>query len=190
MAQAKLHVSLSDFEVLAKQAHAQDKNIELHNGEIIEVPSNPYASAIAARIIFFLQLYLMQNGLAGHVTGADGGYIINGDVYAPDVAYLSHERQATLPQQGFNPMPPQLAVEVISDPKNAQEQAALRRKVVNYLAAHVVVWVVNPDEHSVDVYAHGQPARQLTESDTLSGALFLDGFSLAVRDIFPPTADR
>ncbi len=56
---------------------------------------------IAGRIIIFIGMYLMQNNLEDHVPSADGGYIIQGNVYAPDVAYVWHQRQPMLPQQGF-----------------------------------------------------------------------------------------
>lgn len=187
MAQTKANISITDFESFTRSTQQNDQVYELINGEILEVPSNPYASAIANLVSFYLRLYLQQNNLQGHITGADGGYIINGDVYAPDAAYLSYERQRELPRQGFNPVPPELAIEVISDPHNAQEQITLRRKVVNYLAAGVLVWVINPEDRTVDVYAPARPARQLTENDTLSGEDVLRGFMLPVRDLFPPT---
>lgn len=51
----------------------------------------------------------------GHVTGADGGYIIGAPHYfVPDVTFISRACQPELPRTGYNPVPPDLAVKVIS----------------------------------------------------------------------------
>jgi Uma2 family endonuclease len=177
--------NIQDFEAFTKLPENNEKIFELINGEILEVPSNPYVSEIANLIGFFIRLFLMQNKLKGHVTGADGGYIINGDVYAPDVAYISYDRQPELARKGYNPNPPELAVEVISDPHNSQEQTTLRRKVGNYLTAGIIVWVVNPEDRTVDVYEIGQSVQVFDETGTLTVEGILPNFKLAVKDIFP-----
>jgi len=177
--------TIEDFEVFANLPQNSEKILELVSGEIIEVPSNPYVSEIANLISFFIRLFLRQNNLKGHVTGADGGYIINGDVYAPDVAYISYDRQPELARQGYNPNPPELAVEVISDPNNSQEQTTLRRKVGNYLTAGIVVWVVNPEDRTVDVYEMGKAVQIMDEHGILTCDDMLPNFKLAIKDIFP-----
>ena len=63
------------------------------------MPSNPYVSEISALIIFFVQLYLREQGIKGHVTGEAGGYIVSGERYAPDVAFISREKQPELARQ-------------------------------------------------------------------------------------------
>ena len=63
---------------------------ELIHGEVVEVmPSNPYSSAIASTINFYLKQYVMQNPI-GHVTGEQGGYTLTNDTtIAPDVPSAS-----------------------------------------------------------------------------------------------------
>lgn len=177
--------TVEDFEVFANLPQNSDKIFELVSGEIIQVPSNPYVSEIANLIGFFIRLFLRENKLKGHVTSADGGYIINGDVYAPDVAYISYDRQPELARQGYNPNPPELAVEVIADPNNSQEQTTLRRKVANYLTAGIVLWVVNPEDRSVDVYEMGKAVQVIDEQGILTLDDMLPNFKLAIKDIFP-----
>lgn len=70
------------------------------------MPSNPYSSEIAIQIAFFLKLYLREQGRRGHVTGEAGGYQVMGERYAPDVAFISYERQPELVPTGYNPNPP------------------------------------------------------------------------------------
>lgn len=178
-------LTIEDFETLLRLPENSEKIFEFIGGEVLEVPSNPYVSEIANLISFFIRLFLRQNNLKGHITGADGGFIINGDVYAPDVGYISYDRQTELAKKGFNPNPPELAIEVISDTKNSQEQNTLRRKVANYLNAGVVVWVVNPEDQTVDVYEMGQSVQVFHKTDTLTANGILPGFKLVVSEIFP-----
>ncbi len=105
------HSTLADFEVFIQQPENDDQIFELINGEIVPLLSNPYVSKLAFKLGFLIQLFLIQNSLDDHITGEAAGYIIQGNVYAPDVAYISHQRQPTLPRKGFNPGPPDLAVE-------------------------------------------------------------------------------
>ena len=182
--QLKQHVTAEEFEDFVNRHDNAEILFELIAAEIYEVPSNPYVSYIAARIITLLGIYLLQNNL-GYVTGEAGGYMVGGDGYAPDVAFISYARQPKLARKGYNPNPPELAVEVISDSSNAEEQRQLRFKLGNYLAAGVIVWVVNPDERRVEVYQPGEPALELDERGTLKAESLLPGFALKVSDIFP-----
>jgi Uma2 family endonuclease len=63
----------------------------------------------------------------------------------------------------------------------------LRVKVANYLAAGTLVWIVRPETKIVEVYAPGQPMRKVGVDGSLDGGDVLPGFSLPVRDIFPPS---
>ena len=181
---AKQRVTLDEFEACIALPENTDKIFELIDGEIVEVPSNPYVSKIAARILTFIGMYLLEND-RGHLTGADGDYVVGGERYAPDVAYISYERQPELAQQGYNPNPPELAVEVISNVTNAEEQRRLRLKLSGYLSAGVMVWVVNAQERRVEVHRAGHAAQEFDETSTLRAQDILPGFRLAVSDIFP-----
>jgi Uma2 family endonuclease len=155
---------------------------ELIGGEIVEVPSNPYSSFIAGIILTALMNFVLKHKL-GYVTGAAGGYMVSGDHYAPDVAFISKEKQPQLATDGYNPNPPDLAVEVISS-NRADELDRLRIKINNYLAAGTVVWVVQPVSKQVEVYISGKPVKIYREGQTIPGGLVLADFKLAVNDIF------
>lgn len=159
-----------------------DRLFEYIEGEIVEAPSNPYSSEIASNINFFIKLFLREQGVTGHVTGEAGGYIVSGERYAPDVAFISRERQPELAHEGYNPNPPELAVEVISP---SDQDYRLRIKVTNYILAGTTVWVVNPQTKEVEVYIPGQPVRIVGIDGTLDGGDALPGFALAVKDVFP-----
>lgn len=174
-------VSLAEFETFLASA---DRIVELIDGEIVEVPSNPFVSKIAGWILTAINIFLRENDI-GHATGEGGGYLVNGHVYAPDVAFISYARQPELARTGYNPNPPDLAVEVISDPGSSQEQATLRRKIVNYLAVGTVVWVVDADAQTIEVYNGAAQVYGL--DDVISGGAVLPGFSLPLREVFPPS---
>ena len=192
VASVKQKMSAEAFDQFVQRPENADKLLELIAGEVLEVPSNPYVSEIANLIAFFIRLFLVENKIAGHVTGEAGGYMVGGERYAPDVAYISYARQAELARSGYNPNPPELAVEVISDSENWEEQRQLRIKLSSYLAAGVLVWVVNPEDQLVEVHQVGQSALVVDASGTLTGGEVLPGFKLAVKDIFPgqPSAAR
>ncbi len=170
-----------EFEAFVAQTENTDRLYELVGGEIVEVPSNPFSSQIAAYIIAALVAHVKGKGL-GHVTGEAGGYMVSGERYAPDVAFISKTRQAELVHEGYNPLAPDFAVEVVS-PHDVEK--LLRIKVANYLAAGTLVWVVYPQSKEVEVYAPGQPVKIVGVNGTLDGGGALPEFKLAVRDIFP-----
>ncbi|HEX2907912.1 MAG TPA: Uma2 family endonuclease, partial [Phototrophicaceae bacterium] len=119
----------------------------------------------------------------GYVTGAEGGDVVFGERYIPDVAFVSRQRQPHPSRAAYNPISPDLAVEVLSP---TDDPGDLRVKVVNYLLAETTVWVVNPDKQQVEIYAPSQSPRTIGPADRLEGGSVLPGFTLPVQDIFPP----
>jgi Uma2 family endonuclease len=174
-------MTVEEFERFVDLPENADRLFEYIGGEIVEVPSNPYVSKIAVRISRHLGNYVDERDL-GHVTGEAGGYMVAGERYAPDVAFISKQRQPELPQRGYNPNPPDLAVEVLS-PSN--DPGDIHIKITNYTLAGTVVWLVNPAKKQVTVFTPGQPGKRASTDDILDGGDVLPGFTLAVKDIFP-----
>lgn len=172
------HVTAEEFERFTELPENAERLFEFVGGEIVEVPSNPYSSYIASRINRRVAAFVEDNDL-GFVTGEAGGYRVFGERYAPDVAFISKARQPELPYEGYNPNPPDLAVEVVS-PTDSEKRLSI--KIANYLAAGTNVWVVYPVEKEVVVYKPGQPPQIVT--DVLDGGEVLPGFTLALKDVF------
>ena len=166
--------------------HMGDEIYEFVDGEVVEVPSNPWVSSIAARFIFFLMLYLRERGVAGHVSAEAGGYMVNGQRFAPDVAYVGPGKRFV--NRGYNPDPPDLAVEVVSDESERSELKGLETKLRHYRAAGVTVWVVLPRARRVEVHAPDDDPAQglltLGPDDTLAGPALLPDFRLPLRELF------
>ncbi len=176
-------MTVQEFDEWAELPENFEKLFEYIGGEVFEVPSNPFASAIGYNIGFSFKLYLVESGLQAHVTGEAGGYWVFGERYAPDVALLLKSKQAELAKQGYNPIAPDLAVEV-DFPSSAESQKKLRFKLANYMAAGTLLWIVDPEAKEVEVYAPGKAGKLFRIGDTLDGGDVLPGFSLKVDSIF------
>lgn len=161
-----------------------DPHFEYIGGEIVEVVSSGYPSRIAMRIGRYIDAFVDEHNL-GRVTGADGGYMVNGEAYIPDVAFTRFESQAEAEyRQGYNVQAPDLAVEVLS-PSDVQRERRTTTKVVNYLQAGTLVWLVDPEARTVTVYALDAKPRILTSEDRLDGGAILPGFAVPVAKLFP-----
>lgn len=175
-------VTTQQFETYINRPENADKLFELIAGEIVEVPSNPYVSQLSLLIGALILTFVRKHKL-GHVTGEAGGYMIGGERYAPDVAYISSVKQPQLVKEGYNPNPPDLAVEVISSNSSA-ELNKLRVKITNYHAVGTVVWVVKPEDKQIEVHMAGKAVIVYGEDDTLSGGDVLPGFEMSLAEIF------
>lgn len=176
-------IPVEAFDAFVQLPENAEKLFEYIDGEIIEVPSNPYASQISQIIAGEIYAFIKGKNL-GHLTGEAGGYMVAGERYGPDVAFISRIKQPRLVSVGYNPNPPDLAVEV-DMPSTYTTQQNLFTKTVNYMAAGTLVWIVRPERKEVHVYVAGEAKRTLGIDDVLDGADVLPGFLLPVKDIFP-----
>lgn len=184
-AQERTHpMTVEEFEAFVQLPENADKTFEYVKGEVYEVPSNPFVSKIASIISGYLFVYLMQNDI-GHITGEAGGYRVMGERYAPDVAFIRYEKQPELAKKGYNPAPPDLAVEVISSESKAEEDR-LTVKLSNYLAAGTIVWIVRPEAGEIEVHdpaKGGRIVKKDAEQPVIDGGDLLPGFTLNVAQV-------
>ena len=170
----------AEFEAFIRLPENADGRFEFIDGEIIEVPSNPFSSEIAILIAAALLAFVRPRSL-GHVTGEGAGYIVAGRKLSPDVAFVAASRQQLLAREGYNALAPDLVVEVVSP---TDKQPAIRRKLAIYSEAGVPVWLVYPLRQVVEVYFPDQPVEIVGIDGSLDGDNMLPGFSLSLRDIF------
>jgi Uma2 family endonuclease len=159
---------------------------ELWEGVLKEVsPSSAKPGVIGARILSSIHIYVEAHDL-GYVTNADAGYILSSNphtVVAPDVGFFREDRYpGGLPGRGYYPMPPDLAVEVISPTDERLDIEAKQRLYAN--AAVPLVWWVDPEKRTVTVHRPDQEPQVLDEQGMLDGGDVLPGFSLPVERIF------
>lgn len=160
---------------------------ELWDGAIIKMPpASMLPSTITARITGLLIFYLMENDI-GFLTSAEGAYILSKNhTFAPDVGYISYERQPENIERGFVPQAPDLAVEVVSPSDNTKD---VQQKAEIYLAHGTrLVWIIYPVAQKVEIYHINSDGKiQIEEkviTDSLSGKDVLPDLTIAINDIF------
>ena len=102
----------------------------------------------------------------------------------PDVTYVSYERWPAdhYADDYFLHAVPELVIEVLSPRQNARRFAA---KMVAYQYYRVrLVWVLDPQSHTITIIRPDAEPLTLHAGDTLDGADVLPNFRVAVSDIF------
>jgi Uma2 family endonuclease len=157
---------------------------ELIEGEIIDMaPAGFEHGRAMARIGYLLARHVEAQRLPGAVLVGDPGFILDDhNVRAPDVAYLDAERCAQAPKRGFMRFVPNLAVEVVSPGDSYSDTVAKARLWISQGVS--LVWVADPHSQTVEVYAQGQPVRQLEVGDRIDGGMVLPGFACTVGELF------
>lgn len=181
--------SSKQFAEITLYLASDDYQYELRDGVIYKMPpSSMLPSKIGARILMYIGYHLLEHDL-GHLTGADGAYILSDDyTYAPDVGFISYENQAEEIEQDFIPHAPDFAVEVISPTDNIQ---TVRDKAKIYLAHGTqLVWLVFPKSTMIEVYRQDADVEIKILDDTVTGDPVLPDFSLALKQIFPNKVDE
>lgn len=167
-------------------AEVPGKRFELVKGEPTEVPGAGARHGLIAGIIYRLLVAVASEHGRGYTFGDGVGYITSRNpdsVRIPDASFIAYERvpKEGVPQ-GFWPLAPDLAVEIVSPNDNARE---LHTKVREYLMTGTrMVWVVWPDEHAVTTYTPSGAARELGADDVLDGGDVLSDLQVRVADLF------
>ena len=161
------------------------KNCELVDGVLVEKAMGYRESLLAGALISLLRAFVMPRNL-GLVTG-EGGTVrfAPGLVRVPDVAFISWSRipGGRVPHEPVPQIAPDLAIEVLSESNTKRE---MQRKRAEYFEAGVdVVWEVDPDKRSVEVYHRGQDRPTVyDQTQTIECGSTLTGFRLVLADLF------
>ena len=173
--------TVDEFKTLASLPDNAEKKLEYVGGEIIEEAPNSYSSLISANLLFLIKLFLREHGVLAYVTGEAAGYMVAGECYMPDVGVISKTRMPDPPHETWIPLPPDLAVEVLSPTDRPKDVSV---KVVNYLSAGTTVWIVDPESKAVKICTPGQKVKTVNIDGVLDVGEVLPGFTAAVKDIF------
>lgn len=158
---------------------------DLIDGELIRMsPAGRRQGKVEVTFTVHLWNFVNQGNL-GEVYGAETGFILarNPDVVlGPDVSFVRSDRLPPDELEGFLPLAPDLAVEVISP---SDRRGQIERKVAKYVDAGVPVLVlVYPRRRTIVVYRPGRPPQTLHEGESFDGGDLLPGFRLPVAEIF------
>lgn len=183
-------MSREAFVSFAEQMEVQDRHFELIDTFPTEKPVTSRAHGqVIFKLSFYLQSYfstaaaVLPNAWAGpEVTSALPHDERN--VRQPDLSIFLNE---PIEDSAASVMP-DIAVEVKS---RSNTYRALREKAHYYLANCTrIVWLFYPEKRQIEVITPDEEFLLLNEGDTLTADDVLPGFAVAVRDLFPPHAQR
>jgi len=159
------------------------KSTELVRGRLlVHEPPGGYHGRVSAKLVYLLGQHVYPRNL-GWLLAQDTGFKIasNPDtVRAPDVAFVSKERQPTMEKRGYGTVAPDLLAEVLSPDDRPGEVLS---KVGDWLGAGVrLVFVIDPSRREVRVYRADGSQRVLDENELLDGEDVLPGSSCRLSD--------
>ena len=163
-----------------------DKSYEFVNGqpEEKEMPGAQH-SGICGRLTRKLGAYVEEREM-GEVY-PEASFRIGRNERIPDLAFIAAAR---IPPEGEPntawPMPPDLAVEIIS-PSDYYEK--VHAKALEYLAAGVQqVWLISPENQTITVYRSMTNIMAFPPESELVSEDLLPGFRCPLRSLFKHTA--
>lgn len=169
----------------------EGRRFELVDGTLVEKPMSAEAAFVAGTLFLLVRTFADANGRLGMVLPADGFLRISARfVRAPDVSLTDWGRlpNRRVPKQPIPTLAPDLAVEVLS-PSNTRPEMARKRK--EYFDSGVrLVWIIDPDRRTAEVYTSADAVTPLGPGDTLTGGDVLPGFAVEVADLFADLADE
>jgi Uma2 family endonuclease len=162
----------------------EDRLYELIDGVLVEKAAGFRESYLAVALASILWNFVRPRNL-GIVTGEAGMMrLAFGLVRIPDVAFISWQRLSgrRIPTEPIPALAPDLAVEILS-PSNTPGEMARKRQ--EYFAAGVqVVWQVDPNTRTVEVYTTPDQSTVLRDTQTLEGGTAVPGFVLPLHELF------
>ncbi len=108
--------------------------------------SNNESSKATAKLIACFGNYVLVNKL-GRMTGADGGYIINGEDYMSDAAFIFYKRQPVRPKK-VGKTPSRLTWQLRSCRQETQRKRLLLKSPTTWQS---VLWLADLDTKTIDV---------------------------------------
>lgn len=178
----------NDLWELSHSSEYNEMRLELREGELIVMPpAGIQYGGYASKLDRMIGNFSDQHHL-GMTFAAETDFILFTDesgkdtVRAPDVGFVAAARLPDkLPETGYAPFPPDLAVEVVSPNDSADY---LQDKIRDYPRAGVrLIWVVFPRSKTVNVHKLTGMIT-LGIDDILDGEDVLPGFALRLRDFF------
>jgi Uma2 family endonuclease len=185
-----MSLTVEDLEKVQTQltnAHL-DYRTELVDGKIIIMGLSDYVSEeIIARLITFLNLWVLPRKL-GRITGSSAGFRLpDGNLRGPDVSFVPAHKMRQSPR-AFAELVPDLTIEVRSVSDNIKPLVEKLQRFIE-LGSQVGI-LVDPKNFTVTVYRANSEPIVLTNENTLTIPELLPGWELAISEIWPPSFDE
>ncbi|NJM78252.1 MAG: Uma2 family endonuclease [Acaryochloridaceae cyanobacterium RU_4_10] len=163
----------------------RDIRLELTaQGELIVMPPTGWESGKHnANLTTDLNIWTRKANTGVAFDSSTGFTLPNGAVRSPDVAWVASERLIALnpDPEGFLPLAPDFVIELRSATDRLKP---LQEKMREYQANGVRLgWLLNPQDHTVEIYRAGKEVEVLKSPKSLSGEDVLPGFVLELEGI-------
>ena len=155
---------------------------ELVDGEIRSMsPAGRPHGRVVVRLTVRLGAFVEAQCLGESYDSSTGFRMLNGNVRSPDLSFVSATRLEGAAADGYLPVAPDLAVEILSPGDRSRE---VLDKVGEYLDSGVrLVWVIDPEKRSATRYRSLVDVRTLDVDDVLDGEDVVPGFRCALSEI-------
>jgi Uma2 family endonuclease len=178
-------LTAEEFFAWCSRPENRNRRFELENGEVVEMPSPGEMHALVCWfVIKVLTEYIVRRG-SGHLLTNDCGLIVSREpdtVRGPDVMMFLENRTLDQANRGHVDRIPPLVVEVVSP---SDRQGRLNTRIRQYHERGVqLVWVLFPEERTLNVYRPDEFPKDLEETDELVGNGVLPDFRCRVADLF------
>ena len=188
-------MTAEEFFAWANRPENADRRFELVNGEVEEMPPPKKGHGLLNWLIIrLLTDYVTRRG-SGFLLTNDTGIVVERDpdtLRGADVMLFLRQPRPEDLQPRYVEDVPDLIVEVLSENDRPSQ---ITRRVGQYLRHGVpLVWVIDPDDHTLTAYQLGEIPQVFDEQDQLTGNGVLPDFSCRVADLFtlpgqsPPAA--
>lgn len=174
-------LTINDLDKIQQQN--PELKYELRQGEInIMSPSDFFSEEVGGGFSYYLKKWVNARKL-GRITGSSAGFIMpNGDLLAPDVAFVKAEKLKISPRS-YAEVVPDLVVEI----KSASDRVSkLEKKLKNFLDFGVTVAIlIDPDQHIVKVFRTDMEVEIFTDNDVLIIPDLFPEWQLKILDLWP-----
>ncbi len=174
-------LTIQDVEKL--QNKHPDLRFELWDGEIIVMSPSDYASDEIGTSFATLLSHWVRPRKLGRITGSSAGFRMpNGDLVAPDAAFVIAEKLRESPRS-YADLVPDLVVEVKSSSDSVKRQKAKVERFIERGSLYGVL--IDPGKHTVTIYRRGADPVVLLDGDTLAVPDLLPGWEISVSELWP-----
>jgi Uma2 family endonuclease len=178
-------MSAEEFFEFCHRPENQDRHFELERGRIVEMPLAGERHGVVCGNAAGILWALARQRKRGHVCTNNSGLIVERDpdtVRGADVTLYDDVRRYEDLNPKYSHQAPTLLVEVMSP--NDKPGKTIRR-VYRFLAMGVsIVWVLDPEDRTLDVFRRGQEPVELTADQEVTGEDVLPDLRCKVADFF------
>ena len=158
---------------------------EVLDGELIVSPAGSLTHGTTImRIMSPLYNFVLEHNLGQVLEGQSGFRMLNADLLAPDISFISRERweSGTKKAAVFFPGAPDLLVEVLSP---SDRPGRTKKRLTTFFENGTrLAWVLDPITRTTQVYDAPEPDKILSIEDVLDGEDVLPEFTLPLRGVF------